>query len=103
MANQADPFASLGETEKKVAIDLSIVLTVVSCHCSDVFTTDLEERIIDSLAARSGLARNTVKYALKQLGRTLQRQDWTFTVQKEEANIRTQFRLTDFGGPNGGE
>jgi hypothetical protein len=103
VANQPDPFTSLSEQDKKVAVDLSVALTVVTCHCFDALTKDLEERIIDSIAARGSLSRNTVKYAMRQLGQTLLRQNWIFSVDKEEANIRTQFRLTDFGGPNGGK
>jgi hypothetical protein len=87
-----EPFEQLSPEDQKTAIDLtvavSLLVTRLPALSELVFNT-----IIEEFSVQYDLPKNTARYALRSLGRTLFATSWTCTITKDfEDNIATHFK-----------
>lgn len=95
------PFEQLSIEDQKAAIDVAVALTILGTRIPTLQKT-LTDFIVTEFTSCYGLPRNIVKYAFRELGTNLFRQDWGLTVTKSGNKLTTRFTpLETSGGGNG--
>lgn len=95
------PFEQLSDDDQKAAIDVAVALTILGTRIPTL-QKPLTDFIVTEFTSCYGLPRNIVKYAFRELGANLFRQDWNLTATKAGPKLTTQFTpLETSGGGNG--
>jgi hypothetical protein len=90
------PFEELNETDRECAIDCAVAVTVLAARIPSV-SKPLYDYLITEFAAAYNLPKNSVRYALRDIGQTLYDTDWGFSVTKKEEKLITLFVPADSG------
>lgn len=92
MATESErPFEQLALEHQKAAVDIAVALTVLGTRIPS-----LSKAFSDSVATEFigcyKLVPNVAKYAIRELGVGLYRQNWEFKVHKSGNMLTTEFR-----------
>jgi hypothetical protein len=101
-SEQTRPFERLSTEEQKAAVDIAVALTVLGTRIPS-----LNKAFTDILAAEFtscyAVDPNVAKYALRELGASLFKENWEFTVHKTGMMITTEFKPIEGSGPGNGQ
>lgn len=97
---QTRPFEQLGEEQQKAAVDIAVALTVLGTRIPTL-SKAFSDSVITEFVNSYGLVPNVAKYALRELGAGLFKQNWEFTVHKTGEMLTTEFSPIDGAAGNG--
>jgi hypothetical protein len=96
-----EPFEQLSPEDQKTAIDLTVAVSLLVTRLP-ALSELVFNAIIEEFSVQYELPKNTARYALRSLGRTLFATSWTCTITKDfEDNITTHFKQVSESGDNG--
>lgn len=86
----SDAFNQLNDADQKAAIDVSIATVLLGLRIS---STDqkLYDWVATEFASSRTIPSNLTKYALRELGQVLLKEDWTLLIQKSGDQVTTEF------------
>jgi hypothetical protein len=99
-SEQTRPFGQLSEEHQKAAVDIAVALTVLGTRLPTL-TKVFTDAIATEFTSHYRLVPNVAKYALRELGTGLYRQNWEFAVHKHGEMLVTEFRPIEGSEGNG--
>src|SRR4029077_1616812 len=89
-SDASHPFNQLNKEDQKAAIDVAVAAILIGLRISST-GKPLYDWMANEFASCRGLPANVVKYALRSLGRSLLKQNWSLTIEKDGEGIMTKF------------
>ena len=86
----SDAFTQLNDADQKAAIDVSIATVLLGLRISSTGQA-LYDWVATEFATSRTIPANLTKYALRELGAVLLKEDWTLMVEKTGEQITTHF------------
>lgn len=98
----SDAFNQLNDEDQQAAIDVAISAVLVGLR---IPTTGQQfyDYVTSEFAASRGLPSNVVKYALRNIGQNLLKQNWALTIVKDGERLTTKFTPEKPGGNSEGK
>jgi hypothetical protein len=88
---KSDPFNELSDQDQKAAIDVAVAAVLIGLRIPTA-GKPLYDYVATEFSSSRTLPPNIVRYALRSLGRTLFKQDWTMTITKTSEEVTTHFK-----------
>jgi hypothetical protein len=86
----SDAFTQLNDADQKAAIDVSIATVILGLRISSTGQA-LYDWVATEFATSRTIPANLTKYALRELGEVLLKEDWTLLIQKSGDQVTTEF------------
>jgi hypothetical protein len=101
-SEQTRPFERLNVEEQKAAVDIAVALTVLGTRIPTL-TKGFSDAVATEFVNCYKVVPNVAKYALRELGVSLFKENWEFTVHKTGMMITTEFKPVEGSGPGNGQ
>ena len=86
----SDAFTQLNDADQKAAIDSAVATILLGLRIASI-NQKFYDFIATEFASSRSLPQNTTKYALRELGAVLLKEDWTLMVYKTGEQVTTEF------------
>jgi hypothetical protein len=100
---QTRSFEQLSEHEQKAAMDVAVAVTVLGTRIPTL-SKSFTNAVLTEFTNCYKVVPNVAKYALRELGVSLFKENWEFTVHKTGVMLTTEFKPVEGGsGPGNGQ
>jgi hypothetical protein len=86
----SDAFTQLNDDDQKAAVDVSVATVVLGLRISSTGQA-LYDWVATEFATSRSIPSNLTKYALRDLGKVLLKEDWTLLIEKSGEQVTTHF------------
>jgi hypothetical protein len=90
MQENLRPFDELSGDDQKTAVDVAVALIAIGIRIPST-TKAMYDYVASEFARSQTLPSNKVRYALRDLAKTLSTENWTWEISKKEMTIVTKF------------
>ena len=87
------PFEQLSEADQKAAVDIGVAVSVLGTRLN--CGKELYDFVATEFVRRYSIPANIAKYALREVGKSLFTNDWTFTAEKKAGGLTTSFQRSE--------
>jgi hypothetical protein len=101
-SEQTRPFERLSVEEQKAAVDVAVALTVLGTRIPTL-SKGFSDAVATEFVNSYKVVPNVAKYALRELGVSLFKENWEFTVHKTGMMITTEFKPIEGGAAGNGQ